>query len=301
MNTPDQYCCISTKSQLSMRKVFNYCSLPFLVLVLTTSSWFIQSASAQAPSGTLTLVAPSKDPTPGEAFVVSVEIKEPQNASVFTMTIEYPDVLDLNSLADIVPGAGQFSKDNLTFGDQTMVTNKPGRVSRRLSLNINRAMGEPVLFTEGVLFTITFRTMATIKIGNYQIAIVKDTHLQNSGSGPGDDGVLVFGANELPSVTVPVRGEELRGTVNLVKSIGDVRVGETSFIDIELHDRSRAHRYEITVDPSASLGPLTVSYNSDDMNTTAITNHTAGDPITISADTWLPSEPLDYEVILSKT
>ena len=284
MNTAIKCCCMSTESQFLIRKVSNYCSLLFLMLAFTANSWFIQNTSAQQPSGTLVLVAPSKDPAPNEDFVVSVEIVNPQNVTVFTMSIEYPDVLDLNSRSDITPAEGQFDIDDLGFRDERMVDGREDRVSRELVLGINYDMGEPVFFSEGVLFTIEFEASEK---GNHQISIVESTHLQDGGST-----TTQLENNELPSVIVSVRGP-LQGTVNLAPSIGDVRVGETSFIDIELHDRSRAYNYEITVDPSANLGPLTVSYNSDDTNGTAITNHTAGDAITLSADTWLPNEPLD--------
>ena len=38
---------------------------------------------------------------------------------------------------------------------------------------------------------------------------------------------------------------------------------------------------------------MTVSYNSDDTDGTAITNHNAGDSITIGANLWLPNDPID--------
>ncbi len=292
MNTPDRCRYISSKLQRLIRKVSNYCSLLFLMLVFTANSWFIQNASAQDPSGSFALAAPSSedpenpvpDPAPNEDFVVSVEIVKPENVSVFTMSFEYPDVLEFTA-SDIEPGVGQFDINDLTLQDEKMIEDRVGRVSRRLVLGINYAMGEPVFFDEGVLFTIEFEASEK---GNHQIEIVEDTHLQDAGGT-----VTELDANELPSIIVPVRGP-LQATVNLVPPIGTERVGETGFIDIELHDRSRAHRYEITVNPSANLGPLTVSYNSDDDNGTAITNHTAGDAITLSADTWLPNEPLDY-------
>ena len=60
-----------------------------------------------------------------------------------------------------------------------------------------------------------------------------------------------------------------------------------------MEDRSRIHHYEITIDPSENLGSFTVSYNSDDTNGTAITNHNAGDPITISSELSRPNDPID--------
>ena len=287
MNTTHQCCYRHTESQFSLRTVSHCCSLLFLVLTFSVSSWFIQSASAQQPSGTLVLRGPSPDPSPGEEFVVSVEILNPQNVSVFTIVIEYPNAFDYKSFA---PGEGQFDANDLTLGREVSLVGN--RVKRQFHLGINYDMGEPVFFSEGTLFTITFETSV---LGNHRVSIVDTTHLQNAGSI-----VTELATNELPSLNVPVRGP-IAGTVHLVPTIGAERVGETGFIDIELKDRSRAHRYEITVDPSANLGPLTVSYNSDDSNGTAITNHTAGDPITISADLWLPNDPLDNTTDWHKT
>ena len=93
--------------------VTNYCSLIFLVLVLAASSWCIQSASAQQPSGTLQLVGPSKDPSPGDDIEVEVRILNPQNVSVFAIEIEYPTVFDYD---DFEPAEGQFNKNNLSLG-----------------------------------------------------------------------------------------------------------------------------------------------------------------------------------------
>ena len=278
-----QYCCTRTESQLSMRKVFNYCALLFLVLALTAGSWCIQSASAQQPSGSLQLVGPSTDPSPGDDIEIEVKILNPQNVSVFTIEIEYPTVFDYD---DFEPGAGQFDRNNLSLGRERHL--EGGRTKRQFVLGINHEMGELVFVSEGTLFTVTFNTAATIAFGNYQVKIVGTPHIQ----GGGVQELEELDADAIPSLNVPVRGP-MQGTVKLVPTTGTERVGETGFIDIELEDRSRAHRYEITVDPSANLGPLTVSYNADDTNGTAITNHTAGDPITISADLWLPNDPLD--------
>ncbi len=283
MNTTNQCCCLRAESQSSIRTVSHYCCLLFLGLVCIASSMFIQGASAQAPSGTLSLEGPSPDPVPDEEFEVSVEIQDPVNVSVFTIVVEYPNAIDFTSNA-IEPGAGQFDVMDLTVGAETFADEEGHRVQRQLDLGINYNMGEPVFFSAGTLFTITFETS---QVGNHRIAIVDSTHLQNAGGTVTD-----ITGDDLPSVIVPVRGP-MAGTVNLVPPIGDVRNGETSLIDIELKDRSRISSYEITVNPSANLGALTVSYNADDENSTAITSHTAGDPITISADLWRPNDPID--------
>ena len=291
MKTANQCCCMSTKSQFSMRKVFNYCSLLFLGFVLTAGSWCIQSASAQQPSGSLQLVGPSPDPSPGDDIEIEVKILNPQNVSVFTIEIEYPTVFDYD---DFEPGAGQFDKNDLSLGREMPSTG--GRKKRQFVLGINHDnMGKPILVSEGTLFTITFETADTIETGHYQVKIIGTPYIQDGGGTVTD-----LNADDIPSLNVPVRGP-MAATVHLVPTIGSERVGETGFIDIELEDRSRAHRYEITVDPSANLGPLTVSYNSDDTNITAITNHNAGDPITISADLWLPNDPLDHTTDWHKT
>ena len=270
------------ESQFSMRKVFKYCSLLFLGLVLTAGSWCLQSASAQHPSGSLQLVGPSPDPSPGDDIEIEVQILNPQNVSVFTIEIEYPTVFDYD---DFEPGTGQFDKNNLSLGREMHLTG--GRTKRQFVLGINHNnMGKPVFVSEGTLFTVTFETVATIETGHYQVKIVGTPHIQ----GGGVQELTELDADNIPSLNVPIRGP-MQGTVRLIPTAETERVGETGFIDIELEDRSRAHRYEITVDPSANLGPLTVSYNSDDTNGTAITNHTAGDPITISADLWLPNDP----------
>ena len=282
MRTANQ-CCRNTESQFSMRTVFNYCALLFLVSVFTMSGWSIQRASAQTASGILRLTGPIPDPSPNEEFVVSVEIENPRNVYVFQMTIEYPDTLEFSE-NPIEPGAGQFSLAHLSIGNETQNETQleGGRVQRRLNLANNTDF-----ISAGTLFTIKFETS---EIRNYRIAITaRDnyTRLQNNRAS-GDP----ISANALPSLNVGVRGPK-QATVNPVPPIGTVRVGETTFIDIELKSRSRVHSYEITVDPSDNLGALTVSYNADDTNTTAITNHTAGDPITIGANPWLPNDPLD--------
>ncbi len=282
MNTANQCCCICAKSQSSIGTISNYCSLLFLGLIFVASSMFIQGASAQAPSGTLVLVGPSPDPAPGEEFEVSVEILNPQNVSVFTIFVEYPDVFDYKRFA---PAEGQFDISDLEIRQEMDLDG--GRIKRELVLGSNYEGTDPVFFSEGTLFTITFGTVETVEIGNYRVELVGTSQLQEAGSM-----VTVLADSELPSVIVPVRGP-MAGTVNLVPPIGDVRVGETTFIDIELKDRSRIRSYEITVEPSANLGALTVSYNADDTNGTAITNHTAGDSITISADLWRPNDPID--------
>ena len=277
MNTKIDSCCRSTESQFLLRTVSNCCSLLFLSLVLATSSWFIQSVSAQTPSGTLKLVGPAEDPSPNAEFVVRIEIENPQNIGLFNMTIKYSDDLSFSSDNPVQPGEGQFNINHLSIGTEGPLEN--GRRNRNLNLRNNT--GD---ISEGTLMTIKFQASG---IGNHQIEIsgghLYDRALSNE---------TEINRNDVNSLTVPVRGP-LQGTVNLVPRIGDVRVGETSLIDIELHDRSRAHSYEITVDPSANLGPLIVSYNSDDTNVTVITNHTAGDAITIGADLWLPNAPLD--------
>ena len=246
-------------------------------------SWFIQNASAQDPSGTLVLVAPSPDPAPDTEFVVSVDILNPQNVSVFTITVEYSDDLYFNSINDIQPAEGQFDLMDLTFGQAW--TSGEGRIKRQLVLGINYNMGEPVFFSEGTLFTITFETS---KIGNHWVAIIEDTHLQDSGLT-----VTELENDELPSVIIPVRKAGLAGTVTIDPAVGlnSTRLNETSFVDIVLSGRRRVNRYQITVDPSDNLGSLTVSYNADDSNGMAITNHTAGDPIMLSADLWLSNDP----------
>ena len=282
MNTTHKCCYGHTESQFSLRSVFNYCSLLFLMLVLTSGSWFIQSVSAQDPSGTLQLVGPDKDPFPGDEFVVSVEILNPQNLSVFTIEIEYPNVFDYKSFA---PAEGQFDANDLTLGREIGLVGN--RIKRQFHLGINYEGANPVFVTQGTLFTITFAAEETAVFGNYPVKIVDTTHLQDAGGT-----VTELASNELPSVIVPVRGP-MQGTVSLVPTSRTERVGETGFIDIVLKERSRAHRYEITIDPSENIGALTVSYNSDDSNGTAITNHTAGAPITISANLWLPNDPMD--------
>ena len=267
-----------------MITVSNYCFLLCLGFILVASSWFIQDASAQDPSGTLVLVPPSPDPAPNEEFVVSVEILNPQNVSVFTITVEYSNDLVFNTRSDIQPGEDQFDLMDLTFGEET--TPEDGnRVKRQLVLGINYDMGAPVFFTEGTLFTITFETP---EIGNHWVAIIEDTHLQDGGST-----TTSLEDDELPGIIVPVREAGLTGTVAIdpAPGINRIRLNETSFVDIVLSGRRRANRYQITVDPSANLGSLTVSYNADDSNVTAITNHTAGDPITLSADLWLSNDP----------
>ena len=263
-----------------MRTVSNYCFLLFLALAI--GSWCVQRASAQQPSGTLQLVGPSPDPSPGDDIEVEVKILNPQNVSVFTIEIEYPTVF---AYEDFEPGTDQFNKNNLSLGSEMHLVG--GRTTRQFVLGINYDMGEPVFVSEGTLFTITFATAATVDIGNYQVKIVGTPYIQDAGAN-----VQELDANNIPTLNVPIRGP-MQGTVKLVPSIGTERVGETGFIDIELKNRSRAHSYEITVEPSANLGSLTVSYNADDTNGTVITNHTAGDPITISADLWLPNAPLD--------
>ena len=271
-------CCCNTEPQFSMRTVFNYCFLLFLVSVFTMSGWSIQRASAQ--TGTLKLVGPSPDASPDEEFGVSVEIENPQNVFVFQIAIEYPNTLEFGD-TPIEPGAGQFSLSHLSIGDEK-TSAKAGRVRRRLNLANNTDF-----ISAGTLFTIKFETS---EIGNHLISIVSDndyTRLQDNVAS-GDP----ISERALPRLHVAVRGP-MQGTVNLPPLIGTARVGEATFVDIELKDRSRAHSYEITVDPSDNLGALTVSYNADDTNTTAITNHTAGDPITISGESWLPDDPLD--------
>ena len=276
-------------SQFSMRSVSIYRSLLFLVIIFTTANWCIQSASAQEASGTLKLVRPSiLDPSPHEEFAVSVKIENPQNVYVFQITIEYSDALEFSD-NPIEPGEGQFSLSHLTIGNETSA--REGMVYRRLNLANNTDF-----ISAGTLFTIKFETS---EVGNYCTAITaRDnyTRLQNNRA-TGDP----ISGNALPSLKVAVRGPK-QGTVDFDRSIvGTERAGETGFIDIELTDRSRAHSYEITIDPSDNLGALTVSYNADDTNTTAITNHTAGDPITISADLWLPNDPLDRVIDWSVT
>ena len=283
MNTAHKCCYVLTESQFSMRTVSNYCALLFFVLALTASRGFIQSASAQTPpppeppSGTLLLVGPSRDPSPNEEFVVSVEIVNPQNVLVFGMTIEYSADLSLSYPNPIQPGEDQFDILYLSIGGRSGEVN--GRVQR--VLNLNNSPGD---FSEGTLFTVKFKTLQT---GNHQVGIhearLYERTLENE---------LAFGENDIPSLNVPVRGP-IAGTVHLVPSVGTKRVGEAGFIDVELKDRSRAHRYEITVDPSENLGALTVSYNSDDTDGTAIINHNAGDSITIGANLWLPNDPID--------
>ena len=281
MNTAHKCCYVLTESQFSMRTVSNYCALLFFVLALIASSGFIQSASAQTPpppeppSGTLLLVGPSRDPSPDEEFVVSVEIVNPQNVLVFGMTIEYSDTLSFKF--PIQPGEGQFDILNLPVG-QEMPAGE-GRVQRVLNLDNNTDN-----VSEGTLFTVKFETSV---LGNHQIEIHEARLYERT-----FENELAFGENDIPSLNVPVRGP-IAGTVHLVPSVGTERVGEAGFIDVELKDRSRAHSYEITIDPSENLGSLTVSYNSDDTNGTAITNHNAGDPITIGADLWLPNDPID--------
>ena len=277
MNTANQ-CCCNTESQFSMRTVSNYCFLLFLALAI--GSWCVQSASAATPSGTLVLVAPSPDAAPDEEFVVSVEILNPQNVYVFQIAIEYPDVVELSMPNAIRPGEGQFHINNLSVGTETS-SSVSGRVQRQLSLGNNTDF-----ISEGTLFTIKFETS---ELGNHWIEITSGdgyTRLQNSGA----EGDPIPG-NELPRLKVPVRGP-IQGTVSLTP-LDTPRVGEISFVDIELTDRSRTHRYEITVDPSTNLGPLTVSYNADDTNSTTITNHTAGDPITLGAECAKPNDPMD--------
>ena len=270
MNTTDQCCYRHTESQFSMRRVSNYYALLFLVLALSASSWFIQHASAQQIRGTLELVGPSADPSPDEEFVVSVKIMNPENVLVFNMYIEYPDVLSLNG---IEPGVDQFDIDHLSIGDK--VDRGGGRVQRYLNLRNNTDD-----ISAGIFFTIKFEASES---GHHQIEITEANLYDLNGE---------LNLSDIPILRVAVR-EPLQGTVKLVPPIGSERLGETGFIDIELTDRSRAHRYEITVDPSENLGALTVSYNADDKNGTAITNHTAGDPITVRADLWLPNDPID--------
>lgn len=288
MNTTNRCCYRHTESQLLLRTISNYCSLLFLVFVLTASSWFIQSAAAQAPSATLKLLGPSTDPAPNEAFVVSVEIVDPQNVYVFNITIEYPDVLSLSFPNAIQPGEGQFDIDDLSIGSETDLDGVD-RVQRYLNLGNNTAD-----VSEGTLFTIKFETS---EIGNHRIEI--DTaNLYNSS-------VLdevSFLEGDIESLTVPVR-LPLQGTVSLVPATGiippehinvtGIRVGETSFIDIELRDRSRVHSYEITIDASENLGLLMVSYNADDTNGTVITSHNPVDPMTLGAELSRPNDPID--------
>ena len=291
MNTANRCCYMCTESRLSIRTVSNYRSLLFLGLVLVACSWFIQGASAQTPSGILELVGPSTDPSPDdESFEVSVEILNPQNVSVFSITIEYPSVFGNITKRITQPGDGQFDIVNLSITNAGLVG---GRISSQLNLGINYDAGRPVFITEGTLFTLTFPTP---EIGNYQIEIV-DGHLQDGGAT-----VVDLDVNRIPILTVSVLAP-IQGTVSLVPAPGvippensnitGVRVNETSFIDIELKDRSRIQRYEITVNPSENLGALTVSYNADDFNGTAITNHTAGDPVTLGAELSRPNDSID--------
>ena len=281
MSTANRCRCLCLKSRSRMRSVSKYCFLLILGLVFVVDSRFIQSASAQdegPPSGTLVLVGPEKDPFPDDEFEVKVEIVNPQNVIAFTIEIEYPDVLAFSPSNAIEPGEGQFEIQQLSVGPE--VPEGEGRDRRELVLN-NTDLN---LISAGTLLTIKFTTS---EIGNHQIAIRGDTETTALNS----IGVVEpIADNELPSIIVPVRGP-MRAAVNLVKSLADVRVDEASFIDIELSDRRRAHSYEITIVPSANLGALTVSYNADDSNSTAITNHTPGAPITIRADLWRPNDP----------
>ena len=290
MKTANRCCCMYTEFQLSIRTVSNYCSLLFFALVLTASSWFIQNAAAQAPSGTLKLVGPSTDPAPDEEFVVSVEIADPQNVRVFSMNIEYPDAVSLSPPDAIQPGEGQFDIDELTIEAEQFLLN--GRVQRRLVLGINDHD-----ISEGTLLTIKLETS---EIGNHRIEIIGQgghTELLNSSAES-----VQLADHELPRLTVPVR-PPLQGTVSLVPAVGiippehinvtGIRVGEASFIDIELRDRSRVHRYEITIDASEKLGILMVSYNADDTNGTVITSHNPVDPMTFDAELSRPNDPID--------
>ncbi len=277
MRTPDPCCCVSTGSQFSLRQVSNYCSLLFLMLVLVAGSWFIQSAPAQEPSGTLKLVGPSTDPSPDDEFVVTVEIENPRNVYVFQVNIEYPTVFDRITRNKIQPGTGQFDIGDLTI-QHTVID---GRTKSTLNLGNNTDF-----ISEGTLLAIRFETS---EIGNHQIKFVGATYLQSNSANVTDIDV-----NTLLSLTVPVR-RPLQGTVGLAPAPGmnGTRVNETSFVDIELTDRSRIQRYVITIDPSDNLGSLPVSYNSDDSNVTAITEHTQGDTITLRAELWRPNDPLD--------
>ena len=220
--------------------------------------------------------------------MVSVEIVDPQNVYVFNITIEYPDVLSLSFPNAIQPGEGQFDIDDLSIGSETDLDGVD-RVQRYLNLGNNTAD-----VSEGTLFTIKFETS---EIGNHRIEI--DTaNLYNSS-------VLdevSFLEGDIESLTVPVR-LPLQGTVSLVPATGiippehinvtGIRVGETSFIDIELRDRSRVHSYEITIDASENLGLLMVSYNADDTNGTVITSHNPVDPMTLGAELSRPNDPID--------
>ena len=106
MRTVIKCCWMYADFQFSVKAVSNYCLLLCLGLVFVTSSWFTQSASAQTPSGALKLVGPTIDPGPNEDFVVSVEILNPQNVSVFRIVINTLMFLAILRNRESNPGKG---------------------------------------------------------------------------------------------------------------------------------------------------------------------------------------------------
>ena len=186
------------------------------------------------------LVGPSKDPSPGDDIEVEVRILNPQNVSVFAIEIEYPTVFDYKDFCAL--GRGQFDRNNLSLGREMHL--EGGRTTKAVSFGYKLRYGASrFLFPKGRSSPLKFETEATIEIGNYRVRIVGDPYIQDGGSLVQD-----LEADNIPSLYVPVRSPTLQGTVSLVPS-GSFRAAETSFVDVELKDRARAHSYEITIDP----------------------------------------------------
>ena len=257
-----------------MRTVSNYCFFLCIGFVLVVSSWFIQSASAQAPTGTLELIGPTTLLEIGDDFEVGVKLVDPENVNVFSIFILAIDGIQYNGVES------EYGSD-FTYSSASINGNPVWGFN--LGVNINEG-ANPNLIPEGILFTATFRATRN---GRFQLKIyeaVLTAHPIDNTSVDVDniDPVAIFVGSQGTVRIAPAPGiippEHL--------DIKGICVGETSFVDIELTGRLGVHHYEITVDPSENLGSLTVSYNADDSNGTAITNHIAGAPITLRANLW---------------
>ena len=93
-------------------------------------------------------------------------------------------------------------------------------------------------------------------------------------------GTVAAGDDEITVIAIPI----LSGRLIFHRSGSTPRFNVPTLFQLHLTNRSSAHHYSITIDPSENLGSLTVLYDSDDTKATAITNHTAGDPITVGAN-----------------
>ena len=230
----------------------------FLFLALTTISCFIHNASGQLPTGNAKILGPNTAIV-GQEIEISIELINPSQVNSYNVDIQYPKVVDYRS----VSGANGNPTPNVSTEVIDEETN-----SRHFTADL--PAGE--FFSAGLLFTATFVTDVA---GSHDFTIVE--WQVDTGNVAG---VVRVGDRKVTVRVSPVAS----GNLTFHRSGARPRFDVPTQFQLRLTDRTAAHHYSITIDPSENLGALTVTYDADDTNATAITNHTAGDPITVGAN-----------------